>query len=78
MSARLHWPPHPHHRVFQVFNRLRRCVLAHTAEAAARAELAKHPGGAMHVCDEYWAREYGHQMRVVVDIVRGPRKAARA
>jgi hypothetical protein len=69
------FPPHAARRVFTVFNRQRRSLGCWVREATARAELVKHPGGEMLVMDEYHAREYGHQMRVVVDVVPAPRKA---
>jgi hypothetical protein len=77
MTARnaIDFPPHPARRVFTVFNRQRRSLGCWVHEASARAELVKHPGGQMLVMDEYHARQYGHQMRVVVDVVPAPRKA---
>jgi len=60
------WPPHPARRVFAVFNRQRRSLGCWTNAATARAVFRARRGRRLLVIDEYHARQYGHQRRVVV------------
>jgi hypothetical protein len=64
--VKFHFGPRPARRVWAVVNRQRRSLGCWSVERAARAVFTARRGRRLIVMDEYWAREYGHQMRVVV------------